>query len=72
MKIHYDRDVDAVYIELSDERPEAASEIENGVHVDLTPGGKIVGIEVLDASKRMDLSTLLSYQIDFDRKALFG
>ncbi|MBN2028690.1 DUF2283 domain-containing protein [bacterium] len=33
-----------------------------GVHLDFTDSGKIVGIEILDSSKKLDIKTILSYQ----------
>ncbi|MBN2160332.1 MAG: DUF2283 domain-containing protein [Spirochaetes bacterium] len=64
MKVYYDKEIDAVYIELNDEKPEAAIEAKEGVNLDMLADGRISGIEILDASKKMDLKTLLTYQID--------
>ena len=70
MKVVYDNEVDAVYIQLGAETPEGVSEIGKGVNLDLTETGHIVGIEILDASKRMDISTILSYALEVDRDLL--
>lgn len=70
MKVLYDNDVDALYIKLGEETPEGVSEIAEGVNLDVTSGGKLVGIEILDASKRMDIHTILSYALDLDREIL--
>ncbi|MCX5646391.1 MAG: DUF2283 domain-containing protein [Phycisphaerae bacterium] len=67
MKVHYDDEVDALYLELGDEPPEGAVEITEGVNLDTTSRGKIVGIEILDASKKIDLRTILSYRLEFDK-----
>jgi len=32
--------------------------------------GKIIGIEILNASKRIDITTILSYQLELDKKVL--
>jgi len=67
MKVYYDNEADALYIELGDESPEGAVEIFEGINLDTTSKNKIVGIEILDASKRMDLKTILSYTLEFDK-----
>lgn len=53
MKITYDPEVDALYIQL---RPLGAGEAENrelgdGIICDYGPDGRLAGIEILDASK---------------------
>jgi uncharacterized protein YuzE len=63
MKVAYDREVDAVYIELSSQRPEGVIEVEEGINIDVTADGHIVGIELLDARKKVPLETLLTYEI---------
>jgi len=67
MKVHYDDEVDALYLELGNEAPEGVVEITEGVNLDTTANGRIVGIEILDASKKIDLKTILSYRLEFDK-----
>ena len=67
MRVHYDDEVDALYLELGDEPPEGVVEITEGVNLDTTSRGRIVGIEILDASKKIDLKTILSYTLELDR-----
>ena len=64
MKVSYDADVDAVYLELLKSEPEGVIEVAEGIHIDVTADGKIVGIELLDASKKVSLGSLLTYEID--------
>ncbi len=64
MKVSYDPDVDAVYLELLKSEPEGVIEVAEGIHIDVTSDGKIVGIELLDASKKVSLDSLLTYEID--------
>lgn len=66
MKIHYDKKVDALYIELGNETPEGVIELSEGVNIDTTADEKIVGIEILNASKKIDLKTILSYSVDLE------
>jgi len=67
MKVYYDDEVDALYLKLSDEVPDGAIEISEGVNLDTTHEDKIVGIEILNASKKIDLKTTLSYSIEFEK-----
>ena len=63
MKITYDKDVDAVYIRLSLQKPEGVIEVADGINIDVSSDGKIVGIELLDAKQKISLESLLSYEI---------
>jgi len=67
MKVHYDDIVDALYIELSAETPDGAIELSDGINIDTTTSGRITGIEILTASSRIDLNTILSYSVDVDK-----
>lgn len=67
MRVHYDDEVDALYLTLGDEAPEGVVEIAEGLNVDTTSQGKIVGIEILDASKKIDLKTILSYTLELHK-----
>jgi uncharacterized protein YuzE len=71
MNVFYDDEVDALYIQLGEEEPEGVTEMSEGVNVDLTPDGKVVGIEIIEASKRIDLQTILVYSLELDKKRLF-
>ncbi len=70
MKVYYDDEVDALYIKLSDEAPDGVIEISEGVNLDTTSEEKIVGIEILDASKKIDLRTTLSYSLEFEKELI--
>jgi len=55
MKIIYDPEVDALYIRFSSQGRYAESEeIEDGVIVDYSEDGKIVGIEILNVKKKLE------------------
>jgi len=68
MRIHYDNEADAVYIKLGNERPDGVVELSEGVNLDTTSENKIVGIEILNASKRMNIKTILTYELDLDKE----
>ena len=70
MKVYYDDEVDALYLKLGDETPEGVIEIAEGVNLDTTSEDKIVGIEVLKASTKIDLRTLLSYTLEVEKDLL--
>ncbi len=64
MKIYYDKNVDAAYLKMSDEQATGVVEVSEGVNLDLTEDGKIVGIEILDATKKFPLQSLFSCEYD--------
>ena len=64
MKITYDKEVDAVYLKLLDLKPDGVIEVAEGINIDVTADGKIVGIELLDATKKINLDSLLTYEIE--------
>ncbi len=64
MKIQYDKEVDALYIHLRNVKPSDSKDIEEGVTVDLDIEGHIVGIEILDASEKLGLESLLNVSIE--------
>jgi len=70
MKVYYDDEVDALYLKLGDESPQGVIEITEGVNIDTTSEDKIVGIEILNASKKIDLTSLLSYSFEFEKRIL--
>ena len=70
MKIYYDNEVDALYLKLGDEPPEGVIEMAEGVNLDTTSKDRIVGIEILTASKKIDLKTILSYTLELDKDLL--
>jgi uncharacterized protein YuzE len=70
MKVHYDEEVDALYLKLGDQKPDGVIEIAEGVNIDTTTDGKLTGIEILKASKKIDIDTILSYTLELDQGIL--
>lgn len=70
MKVHYDSEIDAIYIKLGNQKPDGVVEIFEGVNLDTTSENKIVGIEILHASKKMNIKTILSYELALDHKPI--
>jgi uncharacterized protein YuzE len=54
MRVRVDHSADAVYLNLTDRPIKDSQEIADGIVVDYDDEGRIVGIEILDASKRTD------------------
>jgi uncharacterized protein YuzE len=60
MKITYRKKTDLLYISLEDSSDEVVNKrVDADVVLDLAEGNRIVGIEILDASKRIRLEKLL-------------
>ncbi len=64
MKIEYDPEADALYIQIRQAHPSDNIDIEDGVTVDVDDQGHIVGVEILDASQRLSPSDLGSITIE--------
>jgi uncharacterized protein YuzE len=64
MKIEYSKSVDALYIRLREAKIADSRDIEEGVTVDIDEKGHIVGIEILDASEKMNISDMVNISIE--------
>ena len=58
MKFHYYSDTDSLYIDLADRTSTDSLEVSLGVVIDVDSEQRIVGIDIEDASKVVDLSCL--------------
>ncbi len=63
MRIEYDKDADALYIQLREAYVEDNVEIEEDITVDLDENRHVVGIEILDASRKLSLSDMVNISI---------
>ncbi|MBI2631392.1 DUF2283 domain-containing protein [Candidatus Pacearchaeota archaeon] len=52
MKITYDKDADAIYVQLSDKKFSKCKEIDRNTILDIDEEGNVIGIELLFVSKR--------------------
>ena len=64
MKIEYSKSIDALYIKLKSAKVVDSKDIEEGVTVDLDENGHIVGLEILDASEKLNISELVNISIE--------
>ena len=54
MRVRVDHGADAVYVNLTDRPIKESEEVADGIVADYDEQGRIVGVEILDASKRTD------------------
>jgi uncharacterized protein YuzE len=64
MKIEYSKEADALYVYFKEEFVATSREIEEGVVIDFDREGQLVGIEVLDVSRRYKPSDIASVKIE--------
>ena len=64
MKIIYDTEVDVIQILLRSEPVEESGEEEAGIIFDYDKKGTIVGIEILNASKRIENPRAFEYELN--------
>ena len=63
MKLEYDRKVDAFYIRIQEKEVTRTEEIEDGLNLDFDDQGRLIGIEILNATEKyrpQDLFTVSS------------
>ncbi|NJM47483.1 MAG: DUF2283 domain-containing protein [Alkalinema sp. RU_4_3] len=63
MKILYDPDKDILQISFKDEVIEETAQIAPGLILDYDVDGHVLGIELTDASKRVDSPTTITYLV---------
>jgi YD repeat-containing protein len=59
MRVRVDQRADAVYLNLTDRPIKDSEEVADGIVLDYDAEGRLVGIEILDASKRTGLPEVL-------------
>lgn len=62
MKVKYDKEVDALYINLSAEKIVESDEQKPGIVFDYDANGNIVGIEILNASQKINNPKVMEYE----------
>jgi uncharacterized protein YuzE len=63
MKVKYDKDVDILYIQLSDARIVQSDEEKPGIILDYDEKGNIAGIEVINASLQIPQPMKFEYEV---------
>ena len=52
MKLHIDKEADALYLRLDDSKIVESEQVSPGVILDFNEAGQVVGVEMLNISKR--------------------
>ena len=70
MRIHYDEQVDAMYIRFSESKYHVSEEVREGIVLDFDRKGRIVGVEILDVSRALPSGSLdsLNFEIAHPEK----
>ena len=63
MKLNYFAETDSLYIDLSKKPSVESREVSEGVVLDFDAAGSLVGIDIDNASKNVDLQTLILSRI---------
>jgi uncharacterized protein YuzE len=63
MRIHYDPTVDVLTVVFSDAPVAESDEDKPGVILDYDAGGNVVGLEILQASARMENPRVIQYAV---------
>jgi uncharacterized protein YuzE len=64
LKIEYDKEADALYIQLREAYVDDNIDVEEGITVDLDEKRHVVGIEILDVSKKLSLRDIVNITIE--------
>mgnify|MGYP002629344642 CR=1 FL=1 len=63
MKIKYDKELDVLYISFSEAKVEESDEEKQGLILDYDQNGSIIGIELLNASKKIPQPMKFEYEV---------
>jgi uncharacterized protein YuzE len=72
MKLNYYEQTDSLYIDLSDKQSERSREISEGVILDYDTNGDLVGIDIDNASKKLDMEQFTINKLPFRKDAESG
>lgn len=72
MKLNYYPDTDSLYIDLSHRTSVESREISEGVILDYGESGNVVGIDIDNASLKVDIHELLVSKMPLIRQAITG
>ncbi|MBN8584363.1 MAG: DUF2283 domain-containing protein [Ignavibacteria bacterium] len=64
MKVKYDAEVDIMRIRFNDKPVSESDEEKAGIILDYDENGKVIGIEILDASKKIINPKSVEYEIE--------
>jgi len=64
MKLNYFRDTDSLYIDLSSKPSHDSREVAPGIVIDYDDTGRIIGIDIDQASKQLDLKAVANELVE--------
>ena len=70
MKLNYYKDTDSLYIDLSSRPSVSSVEISEGIVVDYDANGNITGIDIDNASRKIDLREVILNKIPAEVEAV--
>jgi uncharacterized protein YuzE len=68
LKLNYYPETDSLYIDLSSKPSAESQEVSEGVVLDYDAEGNLVGIDIDNASRKLDLQELVTHQIPLAAK----
>jgi uncharacterized protein YuzE len=72
MKVNYHPETDSLYIDLSEQASVESREISEGVVLDYDKAGNLVGIDIDNASTKVQLSTLVVSRLPATVETIVG
>ncbi len=72
MRLKYYRDTDSLYIDLSSKPSAESREISEGVMLDYDTAGNLVGIDIDNASRKIDLKEVILSKLPAEVEALIA
>ena len=63
MKVKFDKEQDILYVSFSEEIIYESDEEKAGLILDYSASGKVVGIEILNASKQLENPAKVEYEV---------
>ena len=72
MKLNYYPDTDSLYIELSPKASVESIEISEGIVIDYDKDGNVVGIDIDNAGKKLDLKELVLSKLPFEQNKMIA
>ena len=72
MKLNYYKDTDSLYIDLSSKASAESREVSEGVVLDYDAEGNIVGIDIDNASRKVDLKEVILSKLPAEVETLIA
>jgi uncharacterized protein YuzE len=70
MKFNYYQETDSLYIDLSEKKSVESVEVSEGIVIDYDENGNIVGIDIDNASKKVNISSLETNSLPLEKISL--